>query len=276
MASLIKKIRTSSGDLQIDYNALANLPALNTMFSNPNLLINSDFRNPVNQRGQTNYNVTTWEYTIDRWRGKNVNVVVNENSITITNTSGEDGNFQQPFESTLPSNSYIVSAKILSVTGSVYLYHRSGGTVLSTGINTRTFDSSTGLGNMQLFLSSGSSIEIEWIKLEQGSTATPYTPRLHAEELMLCQRYLRRFRRIPIYATASNNLTYMLPLQFGIPLRAEPTTEVSEILNSSAVVQDAVTCTAVLSGIYNAQTITLSKSIGQYGFVSITFDAEIH
>lgn len=50
MADLIKKIRTEQGDLQIDYSALANLPSINN-----NLLINSDFRNPVNQRGETTY-----------------------------------------------------------------------------------------------------------------------------------------------------------------------------------------------------------------------------
>jgi len=51
MSQLVKKIRTSAGDCQIDYNALANLPAI----GNPNLLINSDFRNPINQRGITKY-----------------------------------------------------------------------------------------------------------------------------------------------------------------------------------------------------------------------------
>ena len=37
--------------------------------SNPNLLINWDFTNPVNQRGQTTYTASgTYSYTIDRWR----------------------------------------------------------------------------------------------------------------------------------------------------------------------------------------------------------------
>lgn len=49
MPEYINKIRTASGDLPINYEALANLPTI----SNPNLLINSDFRNPINQRGST-------------------------------------------------------------------------------------------------------------------------------------------------------------------------------------------------------------------------------
>ena len=55
MADYITKIRTDKGDLPIDYNALANLPTI----SNPNLLINADFRNPVNQRGKTVYEEAT-------------------------------------------------------------------------------------------------------------------------------------------------------------------------------------------------------------------------
>ena len=62
MAKLITKIRTNEGDLPIDYNALANLPTI----SNPNLLINADFRNPVNQRGKTVYEEATERYGIDR------------------------------------------------------------------------------------------------------------------------------------------------------------------------------------------------------------------
>lgn len=192
MSQYVTKVRTSSGDLPIDYNALANRPDLQNMFSNPNLLINSDFRNPVNQRGQTSYSVSAWEYTIDRWRGKNVDVVVNANSITITNNSSEDGNFQQPLGTTLPSDNYIFSAKILKVTGSVYLYHRSGGTTLSAGVKTRTFTSSTSLGSVQFYLAAGASIEVEWAKLECGTIATPFVPRLYAEDLALCQRYYEK------------------------------------------------------------------------------------
>ena len=42
--------------------------------SNPNLLINSDFRDPINQRGQTEY--TGVGYTIDRWRSTNARGII--------------------------------------------------------------------------------------------------------------------------------------------------------------------------------------------------------
>jgi len=97
MSQLVKKIRTSAGDCQIDYNALANLPTtdttlgvsgkaadakivgdkfdtmatkdyVNTTFSNPNLLINGDFQ--IWQRGESFSNISN-KYTADRWMIKN-------------------------------------------------------------------------------------------------------------------------------------------------------------------------------------------------------------
>lgn len=100
MSTYIKRIRTASGDLQIDYNALANLPTtdtalttsgkaadakavgdkLNTMatkdyvnnsvsiISNPNILINGDFQ--VWQRGESFSNIEN-AYSADRWLIKN-------------------------------------------------------------------------------------------------------------------------------------------------------------------------------------------------------------
>ena len=41
-----------------------------SQLTNPNLLINSDFRNPINQRGSTTYEISNfWKniYTVDRW-----------------------------------------------------------------------------------------------------------------------------------------------------------------------------------------------------------------
>lgn len=100
MSTYIKKIRTASGDLQIDYNALANLPTTDTdlttsgkaadakvvgdkfntmatkdyvdttvsIFSNPNILINGDFQ--VWQRGTSFSNIEN-TYSADRWLIKN-------------------------------------------------------------------------------------------------------------------------------------------------------------------------------------------------------------
>ena len=54
--------------------------------SNPNLLDNWYFENPVNQRGQTSWvNPSDWQYSIDRWQITNSSVVaLVDGGITIT------------------------------------------------------------------------------------------------------------------------------------------------------------------------------------------------
>ena len=59
-----------------------------------NLLDNSDFRNPVNQRGQTTYTSTYGGYTIDRWIA-NAAITLNVNTSTVTALSS--GNTQNEF-----------------------------------------------------------------------------------------------------------------------------------------------------------------------------------
>lgn len=76
MSQYVTKIRTSSGDLQIDYSSLANLPAYN-------FLDNSNFKNPVNQRDKKSY--SSAGYTIDRWKiSSGSTVTVNNGSVTVS------------------------------------------------------------------------------------------------------------------------------------------------------------------------------------------------
>ena len=54
-----------------------------------NLLDNSDFRNPVNQRGQTSYNSVG--YTIDRWtKESNAILTISDDCINIDNSANTD------------------------------------------------------------------------------------------------------------------------------------------------------------------------------------------
>ena len=196
MSQLIKKIRTDSGDLQIDYNALANKPDLNNMFSNPNLLINSDFRNPVNQRGNASYTGTNSHalYTVDRWCVVNIpTVTVQDGSLKIENPSDATftGRFKQVFEKALPSDFYTLSVKVKSNSHKISV--NNFGTIEAgfTGIYSYTTALKLALTDLEFYVAKGGNIEIEWIKLEQGSIATPFAPRLYAEEFMLCRRYYR-------------------------------------------------------------------------------------
>lgn len=227
MPNLIKKIRTNAGDLQIDYNALANLPTI----SNPNLLINSDFRNPVNQRGQTTYTEGTERYGVDRWLLYNsTREVVNSGSITVTNVGEATTWFAQKFERPLDnSESYAITVKVGAITGNgayVSIGNQDEATtpgILQTGINKFIVDTNEITSAMEQFvvtLPVGTSVELIYIKLEQGSTATPFVPRLYGEELMLCQRYYQRYASYMLFPQFYENQYH--GFYFRVPLRVSP------------------------------------------------------
>ena len=60
---------------------------LGNKFSNPNLLINPDFK--INQRGNSTYSSTGAGGTVDRWVGANVKTVVNsDGTVSVSSLSG--------------------------------------------------------------------------------------------------------------------------------------------------------------------------------------------
>lgn len=92
------KVKAVSDDNGVGLDAILN--AITTKLTPRNLLDNSDFTNPVNQRGQTSYNNG---YTIDRWTSSNanLNVIVGDGKITLSK-SKSGGTFCQylPFDVT--------------------------------------------------------------------------------------------------------------------------------------------------------------------------------
>ena len=171
------------------YNEIASL-------SNPNLLINGDFQ--VWQRGE-NFESRTNEvyYVADRWRAYSVKATKVDCGISLQSgqigENDHNGSIIQPFENLLEPNTYTISVKVKSVTGVVEVYFEKmpdNAIVLHDGINTFTLDVTQKIvTGITIRLQMGASVEIEWVKLEQGLKATPFIPRLYAEELMLCRRY---------------------------------------------------------------------------------------
>lgn len=239
MANYIKKIRTNSGDLQIDYNALANLPTI----SNPNLLINSDFRKPVNQRGQTTYKSSAgdWSrvYTIDRWNMQNGSTcTVNSASITLQGNTAASGTscFCQIIDGALPADTYTVQVKVKSISngGALSITNSASQQVLSqnlsVGVNTFTVQN-VAVFFVSIDLGANSKVELEWIKLEQGATATAFSPRSYGEELALCQRYTYAWFPADHYTLAyhifksdTNNINFSV--QLPVTMRSTPSLQV--------------------------------------------------
>lgn len=278
MAEYVTKIRTNQGDKQIDYSALANLPSINN-----NLLINSDFRNPVNQRGEASYTGTgsTIRYTIDRWgvvNGSNITIQDDSLKIQVSSADTYTGRFKQVFEKPLPVDFYTLSVKVKNSTHNVEIGNFGKINAGFTGIYSHT-SIKRSLSDIEFVIAKGGVLEIEWIKLEQGTTATPFVPRLYAEEMTICQRYYRILHRTPIFTIDTARVSYFVPAIFGVPLRDAPVlknVQVVEILNSSAVNQTEVSVTAISAYKQNIASVTLSKNIGTFGFISLKLDAEIY
>jgi len=157
-------------------------------FSNPNLLLNSNFR--VDQRGRGTYtnNATKPMYTLDRWVSINTKVAYNNGgTVTITSLATTDTSswFKQILEHAI-NDTCTLSCNITAVTGNAYLYNQTNGKKIVKGFNTVTLSS---LKEASIELKQGASITIEWIKLEKGSKATAYVAPNYADELQRCMMY---------------------------------------------------------------------------------------
>ena len=174
-------------------------------YSNPNLLINPDFR--INQRGQAEY---TSGYTVDRWYspGK-CSAAPISGGVKLTSTvtaSSTTHAFWQNFEFPLPPGKYTLSIKAADVTGvwaaRIRTVTAAGDYVdsyytprLQAGINSVTVDlsdseyiSAVSIG-FNKGTEAGNSLKLAWAKLEGGSLATPFVPPDYAAELAKCQRF---------------------------------------------------------------------------------------
>ena len=170
--------------------------------SNPNLLDNWDFRNPVNQRGQNSK--AGYGYIIDRWKNNNTagSASIDENGLTISGTGGA---------------CYICQYTEDDYTGlELTLSCITGGVVHSkTGVPTKSaplsldlpsgvqfivgWDSSKSLWRTFFSVGTNETDTIKAVKLERGTTST-LTNDMFADfraELAKCQRYFQ------IYSSAA-------------------------------------------------------------------------
>lgn len=158
---------------------------LGNKFSNPNLLINPDFK--INQRGAISYEQQG--YSVDRWKIWNVTVTPSASGgITVKNYKYEDtGTFIQILENATEGDSTL-SCYVTSVSGTVTMVADDGSQViLKQGLNVVHTSSST--KNFTIFLNQGTSITLKWVKLEQGSIATSFVEPNISDELDKCLRY---------------------------------------------------------------------------------------
>ena len=146
-----------------------------------NLLDNSDFRNPVNQRGKSEYSNVAYTYTIDRWK------TLDSGSVTVANGYIVTTNHLVQFMPKNLNGIYTAAAKMLDGTlliasGAIDTLSIGDGNTIQAG-NDRAM-SYFALRKAGSFL---------WAALYEGSytaeTLPPYVPKGYAAELAECQRY---------------------------------------------------------------------------------------
>lgn len=154
----------------------------------PNLLDNSDFTNPVNQRGSTSYS-GGGTYCIDRWdiaSTATVAVVSDGIKITATTLSG----IRQKIENI--TDGQLLVFQLCDNADTVYTQ--------AFAASTTQAEYTTDFGKFRFVLNSGGVLTIsillnagertfKWAKLEKGSVATPYVPKGYGAELAECLRY---------------------------------------------------------------------------------------
>lgn len=178
-------------------------------WSNPNLLHDWYFVDPINQRGQTEY-TGTYVYSIDRWKIADIRYKVSSHTVTTLTLNPEVGRkFFQPVEVREPDSkkvytfSAIVGGKLYSVTANDTITSQ---TLMPFG-RLILWSSFNGVKNIEINFDSSpenESIEITAAKLELGSQQTLACqdadgnwvlndpPPNKTLELLKCQRYYRR------------------------------------------------------------------------------------
>lgn len=211
---------------------------LGTKFSNPNLLINPDFK--INQRGETSYTSAVAQtikivYSVDRWCLYGHSLTVNsDKSVTITPTTYSDGalvqNLETPVDGDITVQVYAVGVSG-TATVSVRPFDDSSNAEIGTlknGLNTFTF--SRGIKRLVIRVKSGT-LTLKYAKVEQGKVATSFVAPNLADELIKCQRYY--FNRYYFYVFYSGLASFTYIFSDTIPsMRIKPTVNFTNTSNS--------------------------------------------
>lgn len=225
-----------------------NIDLLGQQISNPNLLINGDFK--INQRGESVYS-TVDKYTVDRWHmGNNLGTTVTklDNGIRLYGISNDKHNLTQKIEDTksLENKTITFSINFANNTDSfkIGIYDNNGITTsdvitYSNGSAKVTRTIGNGLTTLRcivLLETTGANMSVDILnaKLELGNVATPFTPRTYAEELALCQRYYYQLNSENNYdlfgiglCRSANEARFMINLHQ--PMRVKPTISVNAV-----------------------------------------------
>jgi hypothetical protein len=198
-----------------------------------NLLDNSDWRNPVNQRGQDVYNAAG--YNLDRWFTEYARptVTVNSGYVTLKNDSDTyKYNFWQklPFGTIKAGQKYTCALK--TVEGIVYrttLTAKETDTVYGRPTSDAPFEFSirkNASGNFDAFtiyMDSLCTLNIEWFALYEGEytdeSLPPYVPK--ENEFIACLKYAKKIKMAYMPFVALSDTAGYASIELAVPMRIE-------------------------------------------------------
>lgn len=173
-----------------------------------NILDNSDFRNPVNQRGGAGYPSGSYRYTLDRWyASKYIGVGISDGGITISGEGSGDSyyGFSQriPYEKAPKSGETFtfvlycadgtngIFSGVAPATGGTTKIGQ-GGTVIANVYAELSF-ANDGYAQLSIYVKNGKTLGITRTALYEGTytaeTLPEYQPKGYGTELAECQRY---------------------------------------------------------------------------------------
>ena len=244
-----------------------------------NLLDNSDFTNPVNQRGQSSYSGTGGKvYTIDRWHTWSASISVSVQSGYLSITNSTDSIYQNISQIIAEHNLTGKAATIAVWDASGNVYCASG--IISTNneitCNTPTdfwFSAILEDDNTIYFAirpRGAKTAKIKAAALYEGSydasTLPAYQPKGYAAELAECQRYYYQswngseFNKGYITREAISASSLAL-IEFPIEMRIVPTITFYTAANETGVVKEWTTNSSVSA----TQNYTSTKAFGVSG-----------
>lgn len=186
-----------------------------------NLLDNSDFTNPVNQRGQTTYTSTYGGYTIDRWIA-NAALTLNVNTSTVTALSS--GNTQNEFYQKIANPDRLLGKTVtfaiktdigtFVTNATIPSNFTDSWVTIGTAVNTdfgqirfQISDNSTHVILAIVAVKSGAGVTIHWAALYEGAytadTLPAYQPKGYAVERAECLRYREKVCVIGVISKGS-------------------------------------------------------------------------
>lgn len=278
-----------------------------------NLLDNSDFTNPVNQRGKTSYSAAG--YTIDRWDiarwssdgSDTINLSIETNGIRLSggtdSTSKPNSCYilQKLDASKMLGKTYTIAVNVTSLSGDgkgrIHVGYDStyfANALLKTGINIITFTMPSSastffmtIGNYASGAGTGTiNVLMEWAALYEGSytadTLPAYQPKGYAAELAECRRY---YQTIPAltHIPGVTNTSVSFGAKYKIPtMRIAPTVSIASGQEVSIYTGEysASTTNYTMQYATMPNQMILNLSLGAGSFVAykpgmLTFPVEI-